>query len=525
MKHTALITLCAAVATTAAAAGFTNPVIPGFYPDPSICRVDSDFYLVNSSFQFFPGVPVWHSRDLVNWEQIGNVLDRPSQLHLGEANAWLGIYAPTIRYNDGTFYMITTNVGPQAPAGNGNFLVTATDPAGPWSDPVWLKQGGIDPSLYFEDGRTYMTSNPDGAIWLCEIDPATGEQLTPSRAIWQGTGGRHPEAPHIYKKDGWYYLLIAEGGTELGHGATIARSRDIYGPYTPNPANPVLTNFCMAAQGSKIQGVGHADIIDAPDGSWWIVALGYRTIANGVHTLGRETMLAPVRWDEGAWPVVNANGTLDVEMHAPTLPAAPVAKRAERTDFTKTPSLGHEWVYLRNPHPENYRLDRHGLSLTATPVSLDDSGSPTWTGIRQTQHNFTAETTLTLPAGAPSGTQAGITVYIEGGSHYDLAVESLGDGRQQAVCTLRLNAITHRHEAVPVKAGKAVQLRVQGEEDMYAFSMSTDGGRTWQPMGSANARYLSTETAGGFTGMTIGIYATGPEATDATFRDFTYQTK
>ena len=198
MKNILLAAL--AVAATASAGTYTNPVIPGFYPDPSICRVDSDFYLVNSSFQFFPGVPLWHSRDLVNWEQIGNVLNRPSQLPLGEANAWLGIYAPTIRYNDGTFYMITTNVGPQAPATGGNFLVTATDPAGPWSEPVWLEQGGIDPSLYFEDGKTYMTSNPDGAIWLCEIDPATGKQLTPSRAIWQGTGGRHPEARTTTRK-------------------------------------------------------------------------------------------------------------------------------------------------------------------------------------------------------------------------------------------------------------------------------------------------------------------------------------
>ncbi|MDE6135940.1 MAG: glycoside hydrolase family 43 protein [Muribaculaceae bacterium] len=523
MKNILLAAL--AVAATATAGTYTNPVIPGFYPDPSICRVDSDFYLVNSSFQFFPGVPLWHSRDLVNWEQIGNVLNRPSQLPLGEANAWLGIYAPTIRYNDGTFYMITTNVGPQAPAAGGNFFVTATDPAGPWSEPVWLEQGGIDPSLYFEDGKAYMTSNPDGAIWLCEIDPATGKQLTPSRAIWQGTGGRHPEAPHIYKKDGWYYLMIAEGGTELGHGVTIARSRDIYGPYTPDPSNPLLTNFRMAAQGSRIQGVGHADLVDAPDGSWWIVALGYRTIGNGVHTLGRETMLAPVRWDESAWPVVNADGTLDVNMNAPLLPQVPVDKPSGRIDFTRTRRLGHEWVYLRNPHINNYRLDPQGLTLTATPIGLDDSGSPTWTGIRQTQHVFDATTTLCLDPAAPAGTRAGITVYMDGGSHYDAAVESLGDGHQQAVCTLRLNAITHSFEPVGVRAGSKVTLRVEGEDDMYAFSVSTDGGRTWKPLGRANARYLATETAGGFTGMTIGLFATGPEAADATFKDFTYNTE
>ncbi len=512
---------CAAGMAAEEAGSYRNPVIPGFYPDPSVCRVDSDFYLVNSSFQFFPGVPVWHSRDLVNWEQIGNVLDRPSQLPLGEANAWLGIYAPTIRYNDGTFYMITTNVGPQAAPHAGNFLVTATDPAGPWSEPVWLEQGGIDPSLYFEDGKTYMTSNPGAAIWLCEIDPATGRQLTPSRAIWQGTGGRHPEAPHIYKKDGWYYLLIAEGGTELGHHVTIARSRDIYGPYTPNPSNPIMTNFCRAGQNSRIQGVGHADLVDAPDGSWWAVALGYRTVANGVHTLGRETMLAPVRWDEGAWPVVNADGTVDTLMRARLLPQVAVGAEPTVTEFNRLDRLGFEWVYLCNPVEENYVLGKHGLTLKAMPKSLDDAGSPTWTGRRQRSHDMECSTTLTMPKDAPAGTRAGLTVYVERGSHYDLFLEALPDGGRQVVCELRLNAITHRFSPVAVKGDGWLQLRVDGEEDMYEFSLSTDGGRTFRELGRANARYLSTETAGGFTGMTIGLFAVGPEGGEATFRDFT----
>lgn len=508
-----LSTLLILSSLTLSAQSYTNPVIPGFYPDPSVCRVDSDFYLVNSSFQFFPGVPVWHSRDLVNWQQIGNVLDRPSQLPLGQANAWLGIYAPTIRYNDGTFYMITTNVGPQAPNGNGNFFVTATDPAGPWSEPVWLEQGGIDPSLFFEDGRVYMTSNPDNCIFLCEIDPVTGRQLSPSRRIWQGTGGRYPEAPHIYKKDGYYYLLIAEGGTELGHGVTIARSTDIYGPYTPAPHNPILSNFRMASQSSSIQGVGHADLVDAPDGSWWIVALGYRTMANGQHTLGRETMLAPVRWDEGAWPVVNSNGTLDVTMTpASLLPAVPVQAPSSVTDFTTLSALPLHWIHLRNPRPESYILSPDGLTLRATSVDLDMPDSPTWVGIRQTQHDFEASAPISLSSDAPAGTRAGLTVYMDAGNHYDLAVTALPDGSQQAVTTLRLNAITHTFDPVPVTPGSQVILRVEGEPDMYTFSVSTDGGTTFIPAGSANARYLSSETAGGFTGVTIALFATTPHA-------------
>ena len=182
-----------------------NPIIPGFHPDPSIVKVDDDYYIVNSSFQYFPGVPIFHSKDLINWEQIGNVLDRKSQLNLKDSTGYLGIYAPTIRYHEGTFYMITTEKGV-----NKNFMVTSNDPRGPWSEPIWLDQQGIDPSLYFEDDKLYFVSNPGNMITLCEIDPKTGKQLTPSRHLWGGTGERYPEGPHIYKKDGWYYLLISE---------------------------------------------------------------------------------------------------------------------------------------------------------------------------------------------------------------------------------------------------------------------------------------------------------------------------
>ena len=253
---------------------YRNPVIPGYHPDPSVCRVGDTFYLVNSSFQYFPGVPIFQSKDMVHWQQIGNVLDRESQIPLKGASSWLGIYAPTIRYHEGTYYMITTNVG-----NGGNFIVTATDPRGPWSEPVWLKQQGIDPSLYFENGKCYMVSNPGDAIWLCEINPKTGEQLTESKQLWQGDGGRYPEGPHIYKKDGYYYLLISEGGTELAHRLTIARSRNIEGPYESNPNNPILTNCSRLGQSKQIQGTGHGDLVQAGDGNWWMVFWHTATMA------------------------------------------------------------------------------------------------------------------------------------------------------------------------------------------------------------------------------------------------------
>ena len=252
---------------------YQNPILPGFYPDPSVCRVGDDYYMVNSSFQFFPGVPLHHSKDLINWECIGYVLDRPSQINLDKAGYWNGIYAPTIRHHNGVFYMITTNVSDK-----GNFYVTSTNPLEGWSEPIWVNQGGIDPEIFFdEDGKSYFLSNGD-YIQMAEIDLQTGELLTESRNIWGGTGGRYPEAPHIYKKDGYYYLVLAEGGTEFGHKVTIARSRDIYGPYEANPANPILTHQKRWSETNPIQGVGHADFIQAHDSSWWCVFLDRKSV-------------------------------------------------------------------------------------------------------------------------------------------------------------------------------------------------------------------------------------------------------
>ena len=341
------------------AQGYQNPVIQGFHPDPSVCRVcrvGEDYYLVNSSFEYFPGVPLFHSHDLVHWEQIGHVLDRESQLKLVGGNMWGGIYAPTIRYNDGIYYMITTNNSDR-----GNFLVYTDDPRGEWSEPVWLSQKGIDPSLYFEDGHCYMVSNPDNAIWLCEIDPKSGKQLTESRCIWAGTGGRYPEGPHIYKREGWYYLLISEGGTEYGHKVTIARSRDIAGPYESNPANPILTHINMNAQDNPIQGVGHADMVQAHDGSWWLVCLGFRTQGGQHHLLGRETFLAP-----------------------------------------------------------NYSLtERKGfLRIKGSEKQLDDSGSPSFVGRRQQDIDFQVTTAFH----AQGKGNAGLTVYMCPFAHYDLFI-------------------------------------------------------------------------------------------------------
>ncbi len=480
--------------------GYTNPVIPGFHPDPSVCRVDSDYYLVTSSFEFSPGVPLFHSRDLIHWEQIGHVLTRESQLPLAKSGTWCGIYAPTIRYHDGTFFMITTNV-----TGGGNFIVHTDDINGEWSDPVWLKQEGIDPSLFWdEDGRCYMVSNPNDGIWLCEIDPFTGEQKTESRLIWEGIGGRYPEAPHIYMKDGFYYLMLAEGGTEYGHFESIARSRNITGPYTASPTNPILTHFRRETEGSPIQGTGHADLVQAHDGTWWAVFLGFRPVSGNNHVMGRETFLAPVSWPDNGWPIVNGCGYVTEEMNVPTLPQRKFTRDETQTVTSFDNALGVEWNYLRNYYPGNYNIKGGNLTLTASTESIDKDGTPTWVGRRQQHKNFRATTVATLE-GRQEGDETGMSVYMKCFTHYDLSIIKHDDGKCYVRLRYRLGEMSHVEKEVLVN-GKNISLRIEGSPEVYSFSYSTDG-TNYMTLGQMNTRFISSEAGGGFTGTYLALFA------------------
>ena len=475
-----------------------NPVIPGFSPDPSVVAVGGDYYLVNSSFHYFPGVPVYHSRDLQNWEQIGNVLDRPSQLPLEQSNASLGIYAPTIRYHEGTFYMITTLVG-----GYGNFMVTATDPAGPWSEPILLEQQGIDPSLYFEDGKCYMLSNPDATITLCEIDPVTGATLSPGKALWRGTGGRFPEGPHLYRHGGWYYLLISEGGTELAHKLTVARSRHIYGPYEENPANPIFTHCSLAAQESNIQGTGHADFFQAADGSWWTVFLAYRRFGGDFHHLGRETFLAPVTWENG-WPVINGGAPVAERMSV-RMSAVPEKPRPEKRHYDFS-DIGPEWMHIQHPVPDNYAAKDGVLILKGNGDGFDWGGwHPTALLRRQRAAYCRFGTQVSLRGEG----EAGLAVYQTHNGHLELFLRR-GKGRPEAVVRLRLHSILHEQAVLPL-SGPTARLDVQALGDQYLFFV--DG----KELCRVDAKLLSTEMAGGFTGVTIGPYCRLGEASFAGF--------
>ena len=474
---------------------YRNPVIPGFYSDPSVCRVGDDYYLITSTFDYFPGVPVFHSKDLINWNQIGHVIHRKEQFPEN-----LNIFAPTLRYHDGTFYMITTNV-----SSRGNFYVTATDPAGPWSDPIWIDIDGIDPDLFFdEDGRSYVISSN---FELAEIDLRNEKVIGEKRKVWNSTGGRYPEAPHIYRKDGFYYLLAAEGGTEEAHSVTIARSNNIWGPYIDNPANPIVTHTTVASMGKLIQGVGHGDLVQAHDDTWWMVLHGYRSVTGYPphHTLGRETCLVPVSWPKGSWPIVNGNGTVPVEMTHPTLPQVKSGPKPTRTQFTEK-ELGPEWNYILPPDGNNFDFnsEKETLSLQGSALKIGEKGNPTFIGRRLTDIEFSATTRLSFDP-KKDNEEAGM-ILLNNGSHFDLMVSSQ-KGKRYLVVKLQFGQTTYQSEKVDLAPG-AVELRIESTGPTFTFSYSQNGA-DFKTIEKADARFLSTETVGGFTGVYVGLYASG----------------
>lgn len=303
--------------------------------------------------------------------------------------------------------------------------------------------------------------------------PDDRKAVDPFQKIWNGTGGRFPEGPHLYKKDGWYYLLISEGGTEIAHSITIARSRYIDGPYLGNPANPILTHACQAAENNPIQGTGHADLVEGTDGSWWMVCLAFRIMPGNHHTLGRETFLAPVRWDENAWPVVNGNGVIQLDMNVPTLPLQAAKEKPETITF-ENKQLSPEWMYLQNPDMQNYEFKNGNLRLKATPVSLNDQKSPTFVAIRQEHFNMEAATSLKLKD-AQTNDEAGISVYMEYHSHYDLFVRQNKDKSQSVVLRYKLGELNHIEKELPLSGKGNVELQVKSDINFYYFGYTENG--------------------------------------------------
>ncbi len=351
-----------------------NPIIPGNYPDPSICRAGDDFYLICSSFEEYPGIPIFHSRDLANWEQIGHAMTTGNGFEVDSSQQGGGVMAPTIRYNKGTFYIINDNCSHR-----GNFIVSAKDPRGPWSSPHFLPDvKDIDASLFFDDdGKCYVigvNTNEKGrttGIWAQELDLekfcTTGER----HDIWDAAlrPVSDPEAPHIYKKDGWYYLLIAEGGTGFYHSATIARAKNIFDWYEGNPANPIITHRHLGSNAS-ITNIGHADFVELPDGSWYAVMLGSRNY-NGYKPYGRESFICPMVWERG-WPVLSPEtGKMEFEYPAPEcLPWTPYPEQPAKDDFDGS-ELRKYWTFSGADYQDFWKLADSQLKLRCLPRSID----------------------------------------------------------------------------------------------------------------------------------------------------------
>ena len=492
---------------------YCNPVISGFHPDPSICKKGDTYYLVCSSFNYFPGVPLFESKDLINWEQIGHVLTKSEQLSLIGAGNTGGIYAPTIRCHNGRFYMITTHVA------HSHFYVWTDDIYAEWSDPIWIEQEGIDPSLYFEGEIVYFMSNGHdeqgkAAVFQCEIEIETGKKLTPARVIWHGAGGRYLEAPHLYLIDGTYYLIASEGGTEYGHMVVYSKGKSPYGPFENYSKNPVLTNRNLG--GYQIQGSGHADLIQDHLGYWWMIHLAFRQISRYqmYHHLGREVYLTPVSFNEDGWFQTDTEGITPRIVQTDRLPSSFEQKKLQNYTFTCDNWL-KEWSYIRNPQLDNYRFLKDSLELLATSVTLnDETHSPSFLGLRQRGMYGSVKVKLDV-----YDQEAGITLYMNEKHHYDFAILQGKDEKTliKRRCVGDMKYIQQHMKIID----EDIRLLITFTNENYSFVAQSASGD--YDFGTANVKYLSAEVADGFTGVMIGLYAQGENTTSdytAKFSEF-----
>ncbi|NDV53699.1 MULTISPECIES: glycoside hydrolase family 43 protein [unclassified Salipiger] len=541
-----------------------NPILPGFNPDPSIVRVGDDYYIATSTFEWYPGVQIHHSRDLRNWQLVKRPLERAAQLDMrGDPDSG-GIWAPCLTYADGLFWLIYTDVKRRDGAwkDSHNYLVTAPSVEGPWSDPIYLNSSGFDPSLFHdEDGRKWLLN----MIWdhnqtggdrfggiVCQEYSAEEQRLVgPVHNIYRGTDHKLTEGPHLYRRDGWYYLLTAEGGTGYDHAATMARSRDLLGPYETDPAKHLLTS--KDAPGAYLQRAGHADIVETQDGEHYLVHLCSRPLdetrgietgrAKGIHAddvrrspLGRETAIQKLVWPKDEFPRLAHGGCVPAaSVAAPDLPEHRFEPEPARLTFAPG-ALPRPLQWLRSPEPE--RL----FSLTERPGALrlfgrEAPGSQfdhALVARRQTDLAFTAETEIDVTPGDYQQFAGLISWYGRFKFHYLAVTADAASNRLLTVYSCAADwpdaRVSYPVTPIPLPASGTVRLGVDVNGGSLRFRYGLGENGDWRDLGiTLDQSAISDEAGNGpgnnFTGAFVGMCAhdTSGRGRPADFLHFTYE--
>lgn len=508
-----------------------NPILAGFYPDPSVVKVGSDYFLVNSTFSYFPGIPVFHSKDLKNWKQIGSVINRASQMNFVGQRMTRGLFAPAISYHNGTYYVTCTNIDHR-----GNFVVTAKDPAGPWSDAVWLPQvQGIDPSLFFDEEKAYIIYNSDApdykplyeghrTIRMYEFDPVNLKVVGQEKILVNGGVdiSKKPvwiEGPHIMKRKDWYYLYAAEGGTSVNHSEVVFRSRSPWGPYVPYEYNPILTQRDLPEDRKHpVTSAGHAQFVEGPDGKTYAIFLAVRPYTGDFYNTGRETFIAPVEWKD-EWPIVNpeqkeiqysyVRNYKEIKANK----ALPQSGNFEyKLQFEK--ELDPALLFLRSCDSNSFSLDKaNGLTLKLKPETIMDLGNPAFIGKRQQHLHCSAETELNFSAGNDLE-KAGLVIFQDEKHFYFICKSK--DNDREVVQLFKGNTSGKTMDLLaqaPLSvSSKKVLLRIRAEGAYYSFHFAQQSNDWKQLKDKVDAKFLSTHEAGGFIGCCFGLYATSSGA-------------
>ena len=518
-----LVLFCANVLLAQNTVVVQNPILKGFYPDPSICRVGEDYYLVNSTFSYFPGLPIFHSKDLAHWEQIGNAMDRTTQLNLDGLGISRGLFAPAIRYNKGTFYITCTLID------NGNnFVITTTDLSKGWSDPIWLPEvEGIDPSLFFDDtNRAYIIYNSDPpnkvsvydghrSIKIVEFDVATNKVISSPEIIVNGGSdiSQKPvwiEGPHIFKKDGFYYLIAAEGGTDSNHSEVVFRSKNVLGPYESYAQNPILTQRNLDPnRKDAVTSTGHADFIEDANGNWYAVFLGCRPYEAGFYNTGRETFIAPVSWENG-WPKINLEGEVVKKNYTLKTKPSSVIKgnRDLFVDEFDGTSLDYQWMFLRTPHEKWYSLDskKGAITLQTRPETVSGNGNPSFIGFRQ-QHLIGEVSTEMEFSTSKENEKSGLLVF-QNEAHFYYFCQSVKNN-EKVVQLYKSNGETMEEiKSATIESKGKLFLKIVANGPVYSFQYSFDNKKWSMLADQVDAKFLSTQVAGGFVGAFYAIYTT-----------------